>query len=121
MKTISKNVGLFLFLIVIDIGLIHLFRHFTPLIIPLRLGFVFVVIAVSITVYFIMIKPLKPVRTGIIISLIGFVIALCESFIVHVIVEHGHYRLFYLLPSSFALVLPFAISVLYQKFIIERK
>jgi hypothetical protein len=121
MKTIQKNVGLFILLVVIDIVAIHLFRHFTPLIIPLRLGFVFVVISISIMVYFVMTKPLKPVRAGVVISLIGFIIALGESYIVHVIVEHGHYRLLYLLPSSFALVLPFAQSVLYQKFIIERK
>jgi hypothetical protein len=119
-NTLLRNMGLFIFLVVIDITLIQLFRHFTPFIIPLRLGFVFLVIAGSILVYYIIIKPSKPIKTGAILSIISFLFALCESYIFHVVIEHNQYQLLYLLPSSFALILPFLLSVVYRKFIVGR-
>jgi hypothetical protein len=115
-KSLFKNAGLFILVVAIDIILIQLFRHFTPLIVPLRLSFVFVVIAVSIMLYYIIIKPERSVFAGLILSIICFAVALCESYIIHVVVEHGKYRLLFLLPSCFALVLPFFLSIVYAKF-----
>jgi hypothetical protein len=111
-----KEAGLFVAMIMADIGLIQLFRHVTPLIIPLRIGFVFAVIAASIMAYYWMIKPVHPVHTGSILSLACGTIALCEAYIVHVVIEKTQFRMLFLLPCSFGLVLPFALSFVYQKF-----
>ncbi len=109
-----KNTILFICLVIADIAIIQFFRFITPVIIMLRLSFYFIVISVSIFVYYYLTKPKNIIRTGIIFSIICFIIALSESYIVHVLIEKGHYRLLYLIPSSFALVLPFLIAIIFK-------
>lgn len=109
-----KNTGLFLLLVIADIAIIQLFRIITPRIALLRLSFYFLVIAASLFVYYSLTKPKNIIRTGLLLSLLCFLIALFESFVVHVIIGKGQYSLFYLIPSSFALVLPFIIAIIYK-------
>ena len=109
-----KDAGLFILIVIIDIAIIQLFRFITPRIVMLRLSFIFLVITVSIFIFYYSTKPKNIIRTGIIYSLVCFVIALFESYIVHVIIEKGQYRMLYLIPSSFALILPFVIAVVYK-------
>ena len=113
--SIVKTVGLFILFVIVDITLIQLFRFITPLIVILRLGIYFLVIAGSIYLYYVIIKPKNPIKLGIIFSIICFAIALLEAFIVHIVIEGGQFELIYLIPSSFALILPFIIAVIYKR------
>lgn len=81
-----KNAGLFILLVILDIAVIQVFRYFTPRIIPLRLGFIFLVISLSILLYYLITKPREPIKTGLILSGTCFLIALVESYIVHVVI-----------------------------------
>jgi hypothetical protein len=109
-----KNAGLFFLFVIADIAIIQVFRLITPKIALLRLSFYFLVIAGSLFVYYFLTKPENFIRTGIFLSLVCFMVALIESYIVHVIIGKGHYMLIYLIPASFALVLPFVIAILYK-------
>jgi hypothetical protein len=109
-----KNTGLFVLLVVLDITAIQVFRYFTPMIIPLRLGFYFAVIAFSLFLFFHISKPKNPVKTGLVLSFVCFTVALLESFTVHVLIGHESYRPIFLLPCGFALTLPLIVGVIYQ-------
>jgi hypothetical protein len=86
----------------------------TPMIIPLRLSIIFVVFTVSIFVYYSIIKPANILKAGLILSIVAFAVALIESYVMHVYILKTGYRWMYLLPSAFALVLPFLIALLYK-------
>ena len=116
-KTLSFNTGaIFVLFVCCDVAVIHLFSHFTPLIVPLRLGFVFVVITGSVLAFYCIVKPDNPLETGVVLSAVCFIFALCESYGVHVMIERGRYQALYLLPSCFALVIPFVLSVVYKRY-----
>ena len=110
-----KNIGIFILLVFFDIAIIQIFRYLTPRIVFLRLGFIFIVLTISIYLFYVITKPANPVKTGIIFSIICFIIALTESYIVHIIIEKTPYKLLYLLPGSFALVLPILLGYIYKK------
>jgi hypothetical protein len=109
-----KHAGLFILLVVLDVAVIQVFRHFTPLIIPLRLGFYFAVIAFSLFLFFRLSKPKNPVKTGLVLSLVCFTIALLESFAVHVLIGREPYRMIFLVPCGFALALPLIVGFIVQ-------
>lgn len=109
-----KNSFLFIIIVVIDITIIQIFRYFTPVIVPLRFGFYFLVIASSIYIFYTIINPKNPLKTGLLLSLVCFAIALSESYILHVLIEKGSYKTMYLIPSSFALILPTIMAWIYK-------
>jgi hypothetical protein len=116
MKKLSRiqETGVYIGLIALDIFIIQLFRHLTPVIVWLRLGFIFVVISSSIYLFYVLVKPEKPFKAGVFYGILSFMVALTESYLVHVIIEKGHYRPLYLLPSSFALLLPVLLAAIYR-------
>lgn len=111
-----RNLAFYSLVVALDVTIIQLFRYFTPVIIWLRLGFIFIVLSASVYVFYVITKPQDANKAGVIYSLFSFGIALAESYLVHVVIEHGNYKLLYLLPSSFALLLPFLLARGYQKF-----